>query len=146
MDTISSEQRSALMGRIRSKDTKPELAVRSILHALGYRFRLHRKDLPGRPDIVLPRHKKIILVQGCFWHGHDCKLASKPKTNSGYWLPKIARNRERDEKNLRALVLTGWTVLELWECEIRRGEGLLERIETFMRHSPDSGLATQAAS
>lgn len=132
MDTISVAQRSALMSRIRSKNTKPELAVRSILHALGYRFRLHRPDLPGKPDIVLPRHKKIILVHGCFWHGHDCRLGSKPKSNSGYWLAKIARNRERDEQNLLSLREAGWVVLELWECEIRAGEGLLDRISAFM--------------
>lgn len=133
MDTISVAHRSALMSRIRSKNTKPELAVRSILHAMGYRFRLHRKDLPGRPDIVLPRHKKIILVQGCFWHGHNCRLASKPKSNSGYWLPKIARNRERDERNLALLREAGWSVLELWECEIRAHHGLIERLAYFMQ-------------
>lgn len=132
MDTISREQRSALMSRIRSKNTKPELAVRSILHQLGYRFRLHRKDLPGRPDIVLPRHRKIVLVHGCFWHGHDCRLASKPKSNASYWSSKIARNRERDRKSVRELTEAGWIVLELWECEIRKGGDLVERISEFM--------------
>lgn len=101
------------MGRIRSRDTKPEIAVRSILHRLGYRFRLHRKDLPGQPDIVLPKHRKVILVQGCFWHGHTCRLASKPKSNEGYWSPKIAGNRARDARNTDALARQGWTVLEL---------------------------------
>src|SRR5947208_1531322 len=99
------------MGRIRSKDTRPERAVRSILHSLGYRFRLHRSDLPGRPDIVLPRHRKIVLVHGCFWHGHCCQLASKPKTNQIYWTPKIRTNRSRDERNLAALEEQGWAVL-----------------------------------
>lgn len=121
------------MSRIRSKDTKPELAVRQILHRLGYRFRLHRKDLPGRPDIVLPRHRKIILVHGCFWHGHTCRLASKPKSNSGYWSGKIEKNKERDARNLYALQDAGWKVLELWECDIRKLEGLEERLDAFMK-------------
>lgn len=133
MDTLSISDRSDLMSRIRSKDTKPELVIRSMLHRLGYRFRLHRRDLPGKPDIVLPRYKKIILVQGCFWHGHDCKLASKPKSNQGYWNSKIQLNRTRDEKNLRLLEEQRWDVLELWECEIRKFEGIEERILEFMQ-------------
>ncbi len=133
MDTIIPTERSALMGRIRSKDTKPEVAVRSMLHRLGYRFRLHRKDLPGRPDIVLPKHRKIILVQGCFWHGHTCRLASKPKSNEKYWSDKIATNQARDARNADALALQGWTVLELWECEVRRLVGLEEKLRTFLQ-------------
>ena len=133
MDTITPTARSALMSRIRSKDTKPELAVRSILHRLGYRFRLHRKDLPGRPDIVLPKHQKIVLVQGCFWHGHNCKLASKPKSNQDYWNPKIEMNRMRDAKNLNALLQQGWSVLELWECEIRKANDLADKLQSFMQ-------------
>lgn len=133
MDTLSKKDRSALMSRIRSKDTRPELKVRSILHRLGYRFRLHRKDLPGKPDIVLPRFKKIIFVQGCFWHGHNCTLASKPKSNQAYWKKKIITNRERDRKVKKALRQMGWQVLELWECEIRRETGLIEKIEKFMK-------------
>lgn len=132
MDTISRAERSVLMGRIRSKDTRPEIAVRSILHRLGYRFRLHRKALPGKPDIVLPKHQKIILVQGCFWHGHTCRLASRPKSNEGYWSAKIATNRERDARNFRALAQQGWVVLELWECEVRRLAGLEEKLQAFM--------------
>lgn len=134
MDTLTPEERSEVMGRIRSKDTKPELLVRSLLHRLGYRFRLHRKDLPGRPDIVLPRHRKIIFVQGCFWHGHNCRLASRPKSNQQYWEAKILTNRTRDEKNCTALRELGWKVLELWECEIREPEGALKKIETFMKN------------
>nr|WP_269434800.1 DNA mismatch endonuclease Vsr [Burkholderia latens] len=133
MDKISVEARSELMARIRCKDTKPELAVRSILHRLGFRFRLHRKDLPGRPDIVLPKHRKIILVQGCFWHGHTCRLASKPKSNQVYWAQKILSNQERDRRTLASLKDAGWSVLELWECEIRAGRGLIERIVDFMQ-------------
>ncbi|MET3395786.1 DNA mismatch endonuclease (patch repair protein) [Variovorax sp. 1140] len=125
-------QRSALMSRIRSKDTAPELVVRSILHRRGYRFRLHRKDLPGCPDIVLPKHGKVVLVQGCFWHGHACKLGSKPKSNQSYWAPKIAANRARDVRNLALLQDLGWDVLELWECDIRSGIGLEEKLLQFM--------------
>lgn len=121
------------MARIRSKDTKPELVVRSILHRLGFRFRIHRKDLPGKPDIVLPRHRKIILVQGCFWHGHSCVLASKPKSNQEYWREKIKANRLRDRRVKRALIKQGWIVLELWECEVRKGIGLTEKLGAFMR-------------
>lgn len=132
MDTISPAERSALMSRIRSKDTKPEITVRKILHSMGYRFRLHRKDLPGRPDIVLPRHRKAILVQGCFWHGHDCRLASKPKSNTGYWSEKILKNKERDTRNLAALQAAGWDVLELWECDVRRADNLEETLRNFL--------------
>lgn len=132
MDTISSAERSSLMSRIRCKNTRPEMTVRSILHGLGYRFRLHRKNLPGRPDIVLPRHHKIVLVNGCFWHGHTCKLASKPKSNVSYWSTKIQATRARDMKNLEILCREGWSVLELWECEIRKFDGLKEKIQAFM--------------
>jgi len=120
------------MARIRSKDTKPEVTIRKILHRMGYRFRLHRKDLPGRPDIVLPRHKKIILVQGCFWHGHTCRLASKPKSNAGYWSEKIVKNKERDERNVHTLQEAGWEVLEIWECEVRKLEGIEDRLRLFL--------------
>lgn len=132
MDTISATERSALMARIRSKNTGPELIVRSLVHRLGYRFRLHRKDLPGKPDIVFPRHQKIILIQGCFWHGHTCRLASKPKSNQEYWSTKIQANRTRDAKNLAALKELGWEVLELWECEIRKFDDLENKLREFM--------------
>lgn len=121
------------MGRIRSKDTKPEKAVRSLLHRLGFRFRLHRKDLPGKPDIVLPKYHTAILIQGCFWHGHDCKIASKPKSNTTYWGPKIESNRSRDLKTKQELTALGWKVLELWECEIRSDTDLPDRIVQFLR-------------
>ena len=121
------------MSRIRSKDTKPERVVRSILHRLGFRFRIHRNDLPGKPDIVLPRHRKIILVHGCFWHGHSCALASRPKSNQDYWMKKIKPNRLRDRRVSRDLVKQGWPVLELWECEVRSAMGLVEKLEAFMQ-------------
>ncbi|MDP2028460.1 MAG: DNA mismatch endonuclease Vsr [Thiobacillus sp.] len=132
-DTLSKDARSKLMSRIRSKNTKPEMVVRSILHRLGFRFRLHRKDLPGCPDIVLPKHRKIVLVQGCFWHGHTCRLASHPKSNPAYWSHKIASNQERDRRARTELEEAGWSVLELWECEIRAETGLIQRIAEFMR-------------
>lgn len=135
MDILTPPARSKLMGRIRSKNTKPEIAVRSALHRMGYRFRLHCKDLPGRPDIVLPRHRKIVLVQGCFWHGHMCRLASKPKSNEAYWEAKICTNRERDARNIAALAAMGWSVLELWECSIKNRSDLEANLRKFMSPS-----------
>lgn len=132
VDRLTPLARSQLMSRIRSKNTKPEVAVRSALHRLGFRFRLHRKGLPGQPDIVLPRHRKIILVQGCFWHGHTCRFASKPKSNEGYWERKIRANQARDVRNLAALVDLGWSVLELWECEIKNSQELELRLRKFL--------------
>jgi DNA mismatch endonuclease (patch repair protein) len=136
VDTLTPEARSRLMGRIRGKDTKPELVVRSMLHRMGLRFRIHRNDLPGRPDIVLPRHKKVVLVHGCFWHGHLCKIAPGPKSNTGYWSPKIEGNRARDSRNRTALSELGWEVLELWECEIRDLCKTEERLHSFMGTEP----------
>lgn len=124
------------MSRIRGKNTKPELIVRSMLHRMGFRFRIHRKDLPGRPDIVLPRHRKVVLVHGCFWHGHLCKIAPGPKSNTAYWLPKIEANRSRDQRNRIALIDLGWQVLELWECEIRDLPQTEERLLAFLHASP----------
>ncbi|SIR50426.1 T/G mismatch-specific endonuclease [Pseudacidovorax sp. RU35E] len=124
------------MSRIRGKDTKPELVVRSMLHRMGYRFRIHRKDLPGRPDIVLPRHRKAVLVHGCFWHGHLCKIAPGSKSNTAYWSPKIEANRARDQRNRVALAELGWQVLELWECEIRDLPRTEERLLAFLKPDP----------
>ena len=121
------------MSRIRSKDTQPELAIRSYMHAHGYRFRLHRKDLPGRPDIVLPKHRKVILIHGCFWHGHSCVLGSKPKSNQAYWGPKLAGNKARDKRNKAELRRQGWSVLELWECDIRKWRSIPSKIARFMQ-------------
>jgi DNA mismatch endonuclease, patch repair protein len=115
----------------RSTDTKPEIFVRSLLHALGYRFRLHRSDLPGRPDIVFPGRKKIIEVRGCFWHGHGCvPLGQLPRTRTEYWGPKISKNKARDTANLSRLTGSGWEVLEVWECVVRRRDDVLEGILT----------------
>jgi DNA mismatch endonuclease (patch repair protein) len=123
-------QRSALMARIRSSNTQPELAVRRMLHAMGLRFRLHRRDLPGRPDLVLPRHRLVILVHGCFWHQHaGCRLASNPKSHRKYWAPKLAGNVERDKRNTTLLRKAGWRVETIWECEARKPEALAARLE-----------------
>lgn len=108
------------MARIRGKDTKPELIVRKRLHALGFRFRLHRRDLPGNPDIVLPRYKAVVFVHGCFWHAHqDCKHFRIPKNDSEFWETKLLRNRIRDQANLEKLMSVGWRVAILWECALR---------------------------
>ncbi|MGD0799770.1 MAG: DNA mismatch endonuclease Vsr [Terracidiphilus sp.] len=111
-------ERSAIMSRIRSKDTKPEMLVRKALHRLGFRFRLHLRDLPGRPDIVLPKYQTIIQVKGCFWHGHTCRDGRMPKSNRNYWVPKLLRNKKRDISNDRKLRCMGWSVHNLWECRI----------------------------
>lgn len=104
----------------KGKDTKPELAVRRGLHALGYRFRLHRKGLPGRPDLAFPSRRAAIEVRGCYWHGHGCRLGQPSKTRTGYWGPKIEANKARDARNVRAMEEAGWRVMEVWECELRR--------------------------
>lgn len=134
-DNLSPADRSRCMAHIRSRGMKPELAVRSMAHRLGYRFRLHRRDLPGTPDLVFPRHKAVVFVNGCFWHWHptpDCPIAGLPKSNLAYWEPKLRRTRERDSENARALVVLGWRVLTVWECELRDPHRLLERIECFL--------------
>jgi DNA mismatch endonuclease (patch repair protein) len=113
-------KRSAMMARIGQRNTKPELSVRRVLHRMGYRFRLHRKDLPGTPDIVLPRHHAAVLVHGCFWHRHPrCRFAYTPKTRFDFWSRKFQQNVERDQRTERALRRQGWAVLTVWECETR---------------------------
>jgi DNA mismatch endonuclease (patch repair protein) len=124
--------RSAQMRAIRSKNTVPEVTVRSLLHRLGYRFRLHRKDLPGKPDIVFPSRRKAILVHGCFWHSHNCKTAHIPKQNQRYWVPKLQRNRDRDIENLEALAACGWNVQVIWECELAEVKALKAKVQRFL--------------
>ena len=115
-----SEQRSRNMSAIKSKNTKPEIAVRKLLHSMGYRFRLHRKDLPGSPDIVLPKYKTVIFVHGCFWHRHEnCKYASTPKTRQEFWEAKFRENINRDKLNQENLSSKGWKIIVVWECEIK---------------------------
>lgn len=135
MDNLSSEDRSWCMSRIRSKGMKPELTVRSMVHRLGYRFRLHRQDLPGRPDLVLPRHKAVIFVNGCFWHWHpdpECPIAGLPKSNIQYWKPKLARTRVRDQEHVTSLKYEGWRVLTVWECQLRSPVDVFDEIHTFL--------------
>ncbi|MGO4449082.1 very short patch repair endonuclease [Phyllobacterium sp. TAF24] len=131
MDKISPERRSANMARIRNKDTKPEMVVRRLVHSMGYRYRLHRKDLPGKPDLVFESRKAVILVHGCFWHQHadpSCRNAVIPKTRPDFWRAKLNRNVERDLRNVEDLEKLGYRVLIIWECEIRDIAMLRERI------------------
>ena len=124
--------RSANMRAIRSKDMQPELKVRSLVHKLGYRFRLQRKDLPGKPDLVFGPRRKVIFVHGCFWHSHNCKTAHVPKSNQVYWGPKLERNKTRDGNNIEALQAEGWQALVVWECEVRDESGVRKRLRTFL--------------
>jgi DNA mismatch endonuclease (patch repair protein) len=137
----SSQALSARMRLIRKTDTKPELVVRRIAHRMGYRFRLHQHDLPGTPDLIFPRLKKIIFVNGCFWHQHDCRLGAKqPSSNQDYWLPKLIRNVERDRRARALLKGAGWDVLTLWECETRAPNPLEARLVRFFRNSSGTRL------
>ena len=134
-DQAHKQQRSANMRAIRSKDMKPEMAVRQLVHAMGYRYRLHRHDLPGRPDLVFSARQKIIQVNGCFWHQHsaaDCKLSHRPKTNTEYWAPKLERNSIRDAKNEKLLRQIGWDVLVIWECEVKDLDQLRRVLTQFL--------------
>ena len=135
MDNLKPEDRSWCMSRIRSRDMKPEMAVRSMVHRLGYRFRLHRRDLPGTPDLVLPRHRAVIFVNGCFWHWHpdaNCPIAGLPKSNLEYWKPKFERTRNRDQQHIASLDSDNWRVLTIWECELRSPMEVLARISAFL--------------
>jgi DNA mismatch endonuclease (patch repair protein) len=118
-DVLTTEQRRLNMSRIRSKDTKPELLLRRGLHARGLRFRLHRKDLPGRPDMVFPHYRAAVLVHGCFWHGHDCPLFKPPATRREFWEAKIKGNQARDARDLAGLAAAGWRPLVVWECALK---------------------------
>lgn len=121
MDKFSQEKRRSIMGSIKSKNTTPELIVRRLLHKLGYRFRLHKKDLPGSPDIVLPKYKKVIFVNGCFWHGHEsCKKSQLPETNREFWQDKISKNIKCDAENIAKLTELEWGVLIIWDCQTKK--------------------------
>jgi len=127
------------MSRIGGRDTKPELLVRSLLHSLGYRFRLQGKDLPGKPDIILPKHKKVIFVHGCFWHGHaGCSRSKRPDTNMEFWNKKIDGNMERDKYNIQRLEDSGWMALTLWTCEIKDQEVLKNMLISFLETNQKS--------
>lgn len=139
-DKLNTQQRHHCMSRIRGKDTKPELLVRKGLHARGFRFRLQDRKLPGRPDIVLPKYGVAIMVNGCFWHGHKgCRYATKPKSNVEFWETKIARNKHRDEVTAAHLEALGWTVIAVWECELRGKEKAEARIQTLAEEIRSSG-------
>ena len=135
MDRITPAQRSANMQAIKGKGMKPELRVRRLAHRLGYRFRLHRADLPGKPDLVFPGRRKVIFVHGCFWHQHPepgCRAAHTPRSNTDYWGPKLARNVARDSAAQAALREAGWGVLTLWECELKDDAALAAQIQGFL--------------
>ena len=133
MDSLTKEQRSATMARVRGKDTGPEMRVRRLVHEMGYRYRLHRRNLPGVPDLAFSSRRKVIFVHGCWWHGHDCPGGRKrPKTNKSYWLPKLERNRTRDAANQAELRARGWDALVLWECQLKDTAGLRKRIGDFL--------------
>lgn len=133
MDTLTREQRSERMARVRGRDTKPELAVRNRLHALGYRYRLHDRKLPGSPDLVFAGRRKALFVHGCFWHMHEgCTLARMPKSRLEFWRPKLEGNRARDAVKLEQLRALGWDVMVVWECELRDLDALVVRIEAFL--------------
>jgi DNA mismatch endonuclease, patch repair protein len=135
-DTLSRVRRSWLMGRVGPKNTTPEMAVRKAVHRLGYRFRLHRKDLPGQPDLVFPRLRKAIFVHGCFWHRHDCKKATFPKSNVEYWSKKFHENVDRDTKALEKLKALGWSATVIWECQTINSDELSERLVGILRETP----------
>jgi DNA mismatch endonuclease (patch repair protein) len=133
MDTLTPTKRSELMSRVRSVDTKPEMAVRRLTHRMGFRYRLHDRKLPGKPDLVFPARRKIIFVNGCFWHLHrKCQNERLPKSRPEFWRAKLEGNRARDAKNLRALRRLGWRMLVIWECELKYPERIAERISRFL--------------
>lgn len=140
-DVYDRKTRSKVMSRIRKTNTKPELVVRRLSHALGFRFRLHRSDLPGTPDLVFPRHRKVILVHGCWWHRHNCRLGRRePKSRRKYWIPKLKGNVARDRKVKRQLRRLGWSVLTVWECQTKD----LQRLEDGLCRSSTGSASWQA--
>ena len=133
MDTLTQNERSRLMGRVRSRDTSPELVVRRLLHALGYRYRLHARALPGRPDIVFTARRKVIFIHGCFWHQHEgCAAGRVPKSNTAFWNEKFRGNRARDKRAVGALLSTKWDVCVLWECELADPDALARTLRDFL--------------
>jgi DNA mismatch endonuclease, patch repair protein len=133
VDTLTPEQRSERMGRVRNKDTRPELRLRRLVFSLGYRYRLHYSRLPGRPDLVFPGKRKVIFVHGCFWHRHEgCPLCRLPKSRLDFWKPKLEGNKQRDVKNQEKLREMGWGFLVVWECELRDTEALKTRVKNFL--------------
>jgi len=132
MDNLTRAQRSETMRRVRGKDTGPELRVRRMVHGMGFRYRLHVKELPGSPDLLFPARAKVIFVHGCFWHGHDCRAGlNRPSSNRRYWTPKLERNRRRDRANRTRLRRLGWRVLVVWECQLK-SHTLRDRLASFL--------------
>jgi DNA mismatch endonuclease, patch repair protein len=140
-DVFSPSKRSQVMALIRSGDTKPELAIRQVLHRLGYRYRLHDKGLPGRPDLVLPRYRTVVQVRGCFWHGHTCHDGHLPKSRHEYWVPKLAGNVRRDRRNDRALRRMGWNVVGVWECQCMSKGKLAVQVKRILRQLGATGAS-----
>lgn len=138
VDHVSRAKRSEIMKRIRGKNTAPELSVRKLVYSLGYRYRLHVKALPGKPDIVFLGRKKVIFVHGCFWHGHNCKKGKPPKSHLNYWLPKLKENRHRDARNQKLLASSGWKFLVIWQCQIRNPTTLKKKIVAFLEKESGS--------
>lgn len=132
MDRVDKLTRSKIMSKVRSKNTSIEMLVRSITYSMGYRYKLHCKNLPGTPDLVFTKKNKVIQVNGCFWHYHACNKCKIPKSNEEFWLEKLTRNKERDKKVQESLQTIGWSVLTIWECEIKNTETLKERIQAFL--------------
>lgn len=140
MDILAPEQRSVLMSRIRGKDTKPEMTVRRIAHSLGYRFRVHRRDLPGNPDVVFPRLRKIVFVHGCYWHRHNgCRYAYVPKSNTEFWKQKFDANVARDKHSVAKLEKLGWGVLIIWECETKDEDKLSCHLAAYLKNKKNIG-------
>ena len=131
-DRLDPDRRRHLMQQVKGKDTQPERIVRSLLHRLGYRFRLHRKDLPGTPDIVFPSRRLALFVHGCFWHGHGCRIGQLPKSRLDYWQPKIAANSDRDRRKEAALAAAEWRVAVLWQCELADKDALADRLRRLL--------------
>lgn len=147
-DTVTPKRRSEIMSGIRSKGMKPEMVVRRLLHSMGYRYRLHRKDLPGKPDLVFPSRRKVIFVHGCFWHQHagpGCGIVRVPKSNREYWLPKLERNVARDAEHRKRLRDLGWESLVIWECEVRAGSGFLEKVAEYLGANEAGNMAVPGA-
>ncbi|NTE80181.1 DNA mismatch endonuclease Vsr [Agrobacterium tumefaciens] len=145
METLA--HRSWVMSRVRSKDTKPEMIVRRLLHAMGYRYRLHGKNLPGKPDLVFAGRKKVVFVHGCYWHGHDCRRGARvPARHQEYWIAKVARNKERDARNASSLEQAGWDVLTLWECELKDRDAMAAKLTKFLGGPSGFGLPPPASS
>jgi DNA mismatch endonuclease (patch repair protein) len=138
MDKLTPAARSAVMARIGQKDTAPEMLVRRTAHRLGFRYQLHRRDLPGSPDLVFPRSRRVIFVHGCFWHAHGCKIGKIPQSRQEFWVPKLARTQARDLRHIEALEAMGWTVLVIWECQAKDGTALAGMLTDFLARRPVS--------